>query len=71
MSVDIGVAGTPPSALFLALLTGGYIPLKPEGVRISYYVIPRTRGPCSVLTFRTITSRGSTADSGVRFSQVE
>lgn len=36
MSVDIGVAGAPPSALFLALLTGGYIPLKPEGVRISY-----------------------------------
>ena len=45
MSVDIGVAGTPPSALFLALLTGGYIPLKPEGVRISYYVIPSEEGP--------------------------
>lgn len=45
MSVDIGVAGTPPSALFLALLTGGYIPLKPEGVRISYYVIPSGEGP--------------------------
>lgn len=45
MSVDIGVAGTPPSALFLALLTGGYIPLKPEGVRISYYVIPSNEGP--------------------------
>ncbi|QEQ22432.1 DUF2612 domain-containing protein [Achromobacter xylosoxidans] len=45
MSVDIGVAGTPPSALFLALLTGGYIPLKPQGVRISYYVIPSNEGP--------------------------
>ena len=45
MSVDIGIAGTPPSALFLALLTGGYIPLKPEGVRISYYVIPSAEGP--------------------------
>ncbi len=45
MSVDIGVAGAPPSALFLALLTGGYIPLKPEGVRISYYVIPSQEGP--------------------------
>ena len=45
MSVDIGVAGAPPSALFLALLTGGYIPLKPEGVRISYYVIPSEEGP--------------------------
>ena len=38
-------AGAPPSALFLALLTGGYIPLKPEGVRISYYVIPSQEGP--------------------------
>ncbi|MFY3307283.1 DUF2612 domain-containing protein [Achromobacter ruhlandii] len=45
MSVDIGVAGAPPSALFLALLAGGYIPLKPEGVRISYYVIPSQEGP--------------------------
>ena len=42
MSVDIGVAA-PPSALFLALLTGGYIPIKPEGVRIKYYVLPRAR----------------------------
>ncbi|MBR8654277.1 DUF2612 domain-containing protein [Achromobacter sp. Marseille-Q0513] len=45
MSVDIGVAGAPPSALFLALLTGGYIPIKPEGVRIKYYVLPSGEGP--------------------------
>lgn len=45
MSIDIGITGTPPSALFLALLTGGYIPIKPEGVRISYYVIPSEEGP--------------------------
>lgn len=45
MSIDIGITGSPPSALFLALLTGGYIPIKPEGVRISYYVIPSEEGP--------------------------
>lgn len=36
MSMTIGIAGVPPSALELALLTGGYIPIKPEGVRVNY-----------------------------------
>ncbi|MBO9332919.1 DUF2612 domain-containing protein [Achromobacter xylosoxidans] len=45
MSIDIGVSGTRPSAVFLALLTGGYIPIKPEGVRVNYYVIPNQDGP--------------------------
>lgn len=45
MSIDIGVSGTRPSAIFLALLTGGYIPIKPEGVRVNYYVIPNQDGP--------------------------
>ncbi|WP_236209001.1 DUF2612 domain-containing protein [Pseudomonas tohonis] len=36
MSMTIGIAGQPPSALELALLTGGYIPIKPEGVRVNY-----------------------------------
>lgn len=40
MSIDYGVSGTPPSALFLALLRGGYIPLKPEAVHINGYFIP-------------------------------
>lgn len=45
MSIDIGVSGTRPTAIFLALLTGGYIPIKPEGVRVNYYIIPNTPGP--------------------------
>lgn len=45
MSIDIGVSGKRPSAIFLALLTGGYIPIKPEGVRIKYYVVPDQDGP--------------------------
>ena len=49
----------------------GYIPIKPEGVRIKYYVLPRARGRCSVLTCRTNTSRGSTTDSGDRCLPVE
>lgn len=40
MSIDYGISGTPPSALFLALLRGGYIPLKPEAVHINGYFIP-------------------------------
>ena len=48
----------------------GYIPIKPEGVRISY-VLPSGEGRCSVLTCRTNTSRGSTTDSGDRCLPVE
>lgn len=40
MSITYGIAGTLPSALFLALLRGGYIPLKPEAVHINGYYVP-------------------------------
>lgn len=39
MSIGIGIAGIPPSAVLEALLVQGYIPLKPEGVRVSWYAI--------------------------------
>ncbi|WP_427183519.1 DUF2612 domain-containing protein [Bordetella bronchialis] len=45
MSIDIGVSGQRPTAIFLALLTGGYIPIKPEGVRVNYYIVPDVPGP--------------------------
>lgn len=45
MSMTIGVSGAPPSAISLALLTGGYIPIKPEGVRVDYYIVTSTDGP--------------------------
>lgn len=45
MSIDIGISGERPSAVFLALLTGGYIPIKPEGVRVNYYIVPGVEGP--------------------------
>ena len=37
MSMIVGLSGKVPSPLLLKLLTGGYINIKPAGVRISYY----------------------------------
>lgn len=45
MSMTIGVSGEPPTAISLALLTGGYIPIKPEGVRVDYYIVTSVDGP--------------------------
>ena len=45
MTMNIGLAGAPPTALFVALLTGGYVPLRPEGVRIANFVISNTNAP--------------------------
>lgn len=42
MSIDYGIAGARPSSIFLALLRGGYIPLKPEAVHINGYFVPST-----------------------------
>lgn len=45
MSMVIGVANTTLSQVSKALLTGGYIPIKPAGVRVNYYAIPSGPGP--------------------------
>lgn len=44
MSMTIGIAGLVPSAVFLALLADGYIPLKPEGVRVNYTIVTSVDG---------------------------
>lgn len=44
MTITFGVAGVIPSALFIALLSDGYLPLKPEGVRAKY-LITTVSGP--------------------------
>jgi len=44
MTMTIGIAGKVPSAVFLALLAGGYIPLKPEGVRVNFTVVTTVEG---------------------------
>lgn len=45
MSMVVGFVGPALSAIDQALLTGGYTPLKPAGVRIAYYAIPSGPGP--------------------------
>src|SRR5271165_1938982 len=40
MSYDMILVGEIVDALTLALLTGGYLPLKPEGIRINEYFVP-------------------------------
>lgn len=44
MSIVLGISGEIPSAVFLALLTAGYIQIKPEGVRMSVYVVTSVSG---------------------------
>ncbi|AHX12949.1 hypothetical protein CH75_06575 [Dyella jiangningensis] len=44
MTMTIGVSGTIPSAILLALLKGGYIPLKPEGVLVNSYIVTSSSG---------------------------
>lgn len=45
MSMVVGIAGMRPDAVTQALLMGNYIPLKPEGVRVSWYAITQDGGP--------------------------
>lgn len=45
MTFNVIVQGALLDALTIALLTGGYLPLKPEGVLISSYVLPVNTGP--------------------------
>lgn len=44
MSMTIGIAGQIPSAVFLALLANGIIPLKPEGVGINIVIVTSVDG---------------------------
>lgn len=45
MSMIVGMAGEQLDTVSQALLTGGYIPIKPEGVRVDYYAISVNDGP--------------------------
>lgn len=40
MTMTVGIVGPPVSAVTRALITGGYIPLKPAGVRVNYVLAP-------------------------------
>lgn len=45
MSMIMGFVGPPLTAVQQALVTSGYIPLKPEGVHIAFYAIPIDTNP--------------------------
>lgn len=45
MTITIGISGVLPSALFLALLSGGYIPIKPSGVHADYVATSSSGAP--------------------------
>ncbi|WP_298998183.1 DUF2612 domain-containing protein [uncultured Desulfovibrio sp.] len=45
MSMVVGIAGMRPDAVTQALLMGNYIPLKPEGVCVSWYAVTQDGGP--------------------------
>lgn len=45
MSYDIGFVGRPVDSLTLALIQTGYLPLKPEGVRVNVIYSPIDDGP--------------------------
>jgi Protein of unknown function (DUF2612) len=58
MSFAVAVVGTIPDSLTLALLTGGYLTLRPEGVEISEYFIPTTSNPMFAWDLDTPTLKG-------------
>jgi len=45
MSMTLGLYGKVPDVLTQALFTGGYLDLRPEGVRIAKYVLPTADAP--------------------------
>lgn len=45
MSMVVGIAGIPLDPVFEQLLTGGYIPLKPDGVRVNFFAVGTESGP--------------------------
>jgi hypothetical protein len=45
MSFSLGIVGGIVDSVTLAIITGGYIPLRPEGVQIVSYFVPPGPGP--------------------------
>lgn len=45
MSMTIGISGVRPTPILTALLTNGYLSVKPAGVRIAYYITTTADGP--------------------------
>jgi len=56
MTMGILFSGDSLDSLTKALVIGGYIPLKPEGVKVAYYAIPNVEGP--IFSWDTIANDG-------------
>ena len=66
MTYALALVGGIIDSLTLALLTGGYIPLKPEGVRVSAYYVSVDSGPVFAWDVDTDTLKGWDEGSWVR-----
>lgn len=67
MSIDLGIYGHVPDALTTALFQGGYLDLRPEGVRIKNYIIPTAEGPLFGLDIENDAISGLDVGSWARF----
>lgn len=45
MTMTVGISGVIPSLLFISLLDQGFLPIKPEGVRINYAITTVNKTP--------------------------
>ncbi len=58
MSYDLAIVGGVIDSLTLALITGGYIPLKPESVRVNEYLVSIDTGPAFAWDLDTTLLKG-------------
>lgn len=66
MTYDLGIIGGIVDSLTLALITGGYIQLRPEGVRISEYFIAVDTNPAFCWDVETTDCKGWDEGSWLR-----
>lgn len=66
MTYNIGFTGRPVDSLTLALIQGGYLPLKPEGVRVNIIYSPVDDGPLFAWDIETDTFDGWDVGSWAR-----
>lgn len=66
MSYDLAIIGGIIDSLTLALITGGYIPLKPEGVRVNVYYVSTDTNPAFAWDLETTLLAGWDEGSWLR-----
>lgn len=66
MTYALGITGGIVDSLTLALITGGYIPLRPEGVLITEYFVSTDTGPAFAWDVESATIKGWDEGSWLR-----